>query len=316
MSRTTDPPTAGHDNADVTTVVVTWRPDLGRLSEQFRRIRDQVGRIVVVDNGSPPETLAWLHEQAAGADGRLAVIELGENLGIAAAQNRGIDRAVADGCRRILLLDHDSLPGPAMVTRLAQALDGLERVGQRVAAVGPCYLDERQRNPPPFIRVRRGRLRRLPCPSPDVINEVDYLIASGSLIPVTALEAAGKMDESLFIDYVDIEWGLRARQCGWRSYGVCAASMEHDLGEEPIVVLGRALPSHSPLRHYYHFRNAVWLYRHGKVPREWKFVDAYRLVLRFGFYSLFARPRRQHVRAMLAGIRDGSLGRMGPRQAS
>ena len=79
-----------------------------------------------------------------------------------------------------------------------------------------------------------------------------------------------------------------------------------------IVVFGRALPSHSPLRHYYHFRNGVWLGRHGDVPREWKRVDAYRLVLRFGFYALFARPRLAHVAAMLRGVRDGLRGRLGP----
>lgn len=314
MNRATVQPGPGA-GSDVTAVVVTWRPDLDRLAEQFRRLQRQVGRIVVVDNGSPIETLTWLRNQVARADGWIVSIELGRNLGVAAAQNRGIDRAIADGSRRILLLDHDSLPGGAMVSSLSQALDDLEANGLKVAAVGPCYLDERQQNPPPFIRVRGGRLHRLPCPSPETINEVDYLIASGSLIPVAALEATGRMDERLFIDYVDIEWGLRARNRGWLSYGVCGASMEHDLGEEPIVVLGRALPSHSPLRHYYHFRNAVWLYLHGTAPREWKLVDGYRLVLRFGFYALFAKPRLSHVRAMISGIRDGLRGVTGPRPA-
>jgi rhamnosyltransferase len=96
------------------------------------------------------------------------------------------------------------------------------------------------------------------------------------------------------------------------SFGVCAATMVHDLGEEPIVVLGRALPSHSATRHYYHFRNAAWLNRYGDVPRGWKFVDAYRLLLRFGFYALFARPRLAHISAMLRGLHDGFRGRLGP----
>ncbi|MCV5831057.1 hypothetical protein OFN28_30780, partial [Escherichia coli] len=49
--------------------------------------------------------------------------------------------------------------------------------------------------------------------------DVDHLIASGSLIPVDVFEKIGGMDDSLFIDYVDVEWSLRARYQGLRCYG-------------------------------------------------------------------------------------------------
>ena len=209
-------------------------------------------------------------------------------------------------------MDHDSVPAPDMVAQLRAAAERLQAAGRRVAAVGPRYLDARQNNPPPFIRVHGLRLHRQPCTGPDTVNEVDYLIASGSLIPSAALSAVGPMAEALFIDYVDIEWGLRAGALGWQSFGVCAAAMSHDLGEQPIEFLGRSLPSHSPLRHYYHFRNAVWLYCHGRVPPRWKFVDAYRLVMRYVFYGLFAKPRSAHLINMSRGIIDGMLGRLGP----
>ena len=297
---------------DVTAVIVSWNPGRDRFAELLRRLESQVGLTIIVDNGSNQDGVGWLRDQVAQARDQRQLIELNSNLGVATAQNRGIDAAIKRGCRRVLLLDHDSLPARDMVLRLSEVLDKLEQTGQKVAAVGPCYLDQRQQNPPPFIRVKGGRLRRLPCPSPATVNQVDYLIASGSLLPVEALRDVGAMDERLFIDYVDIEWGLRAGVSGWLSYGVCSASMEHDLGEEPIVAFGRALPSHSPLRHYYHFRNAVWLYLHARVPWQWKFVDAYRLLLRFGFYSLFAKPQSAHIAAMLRGIAHGLTGRLGP----
>ncbi|MGE0800669.1 MAG: glycosyltransferase family 2 protein, partial [Lautropia sp.] len=160
-------------------------------------------------------------------------------------------------------------------------------------------------------RIEGLHLRRCRCIADSDIVEVYYLIASGSLIPRATLEAVGTMAEALFIDYVDIEWGLRARRLGFRSYGVCGAKMSHDLGDEPIRFLGRALPLHSPLRHYYHFRNAVWLYRSSGLPLGWKIVDGYRLLLKYGFYCLFAKPRLQHCRMMSRGIRDGLLGRLG-----
>ena len=124
-------------------------------------------------------------------------------------------------------------------------------------------------------------------------------------------DIVGKMAEELFIDYVDIEWGLRARRLGFQSYGVCAALMAHDLGETPVKFMGKSLPVHSAMRHYYHFRNAIWLYRSAELPLHWKCADGWRLLLKYGFYTLFAKPRLEHFSMMSRGILDGLSGRMG-----
>src|SRR5690606_1334305 len=114
-----------------------------------------------------------------------------------------------------------------------------------------------------------------------------------------------------FIDYVDIECGLRARRLGFQSYGVCGARMSHDFGDAPISIMGRRLPVHSALRHYYHFRNAVWLYRSADLPLHWKCADGWRLLLNYMFYALFAQPRLEHLQMMSQGVADGWRGRLG-----
>ena len=125
---------------------------------------------------------------------------------------------------------------------------------------------------------------------------------------MTTLDRVGPMREDLFIDYVDVEWGLRARSRGYQCFGVCGAHMAHSLGELPIRWLGRAYPHHSPLRHYYLFRNAVLLYREGWLPLGWKLVDGARLALKYGFYGLFARPRGRHLAMMTKGLVHGLRG--------
>ena len=68
----------------VCAVIVTFRPraeDLGNLA----RVRPQVEDLVVVDNGSPGEELLLL--RAASRELNFALIENGQNLGIAAALN-------------------------------------------------------------------------------------------------------------------------------------------------------------------------------------------------------------------------------------
>jgi len=296
------------EEATVVCVIVTYDPDHARLQQLLAAVTPQVARIVVVDNGSADSRLGWLRGLAGPA---LTLVELGSNKGVAAAQNAGLVEARNGPCSHVLLLDHDSVPAATMVAELLNACRKVRPAGRGVGAVGPRYLDQRLDNPPPFIRVRGLRVHRCPCPTADTIVEVDYLIASGSLIPLSTLDEVGAMAEELFIDYVDIEWGLRARRMGFQSYGVCAALMAHDLGEAPVSFLGRSLPMHSALRHYYHFRNAVWLYRSRGLPLHWKFADGCRLVLRYGFYTLFAHPRRQHLRMMTKGIADGLRGRLG-----
>src|SRR5450830_1343914 len=116
MSRPGDP------DATVVAVVVTFAPDLDATSRLLQALAAQVAHVIVVDNGSPAETVTALREALSTTTGEL--ISLAENVGIAAAQNVGITRARAGGATHILLSDQDSLPAGDMV---AQLLGGLAR---------------------------------------------------------------------------------------------------------------------------------------------------------------------------------------------
>ena len=264
----------------VIAIIVSYRPSLGPLQCLLDALRPQVALSVLVDNGSDEDVAGWIartdHEN-------LHCLELAANYGVAAAQNAGIRYAREAGATHVILFDQDSEPAPDMVAQLVSACLHTETLGHKVAALGPRYVDSRQNNPPPFIQIRGFRVHRQECRNAGDVVHVDYLVSSGCLIPMTALDEVGMMREDLFIDYVDIEWGLRARSIGFRCFGVCDAIMEHQLGEAPIRFMGKMLPVHTPLRHYYHFRNAVWMYRQNWPPLNWKMRDAYRLILKFAF---------------------------------
>lgn len=293
----------------VVAIIVTFHPDREALLRLLDLLTRQVDAVVIVDNGSKPG-LADLVSNRRWDQERF--IPLFANMGIAHAQNVGIGEARALAADFVVLFDQDSQPAPDMVSRLLAGITRLRQEGQHVAAIGPNYLDERQENPPPFIQIRGLRLHRhLHPPGKEDLVPVDYLIASGCMIPLPTLNAVGDMHEPLFIDFVDIEWGLRARSKGFQSYGCFSATMAHSLGDHPIRFLGKNYPAHSPLRHYYHFRNAVWLYRQGWVPTNWKLRDAWKLLLKFIFYSLLGEPRHKHLLAMSRGLWHGILNRLG-----
>lgn len=289
-------------------IIVTYKPSLIELSHLIDLLINQVDRIIIVHNGSASEVNSLLADRN---DPHIYPMPLGTNMGIATAHNAGIAWAKEQGAKYVVLFDQDSQPAPDMIQNLLTASLQMSEKGYAVAAIGPNYLDPRQNNPPPFIRINGLRLERCACPKSDSIVPVDYVISSGCLIPISTLDVVGHMVDDLFIDYVDIEWGLRAKQLGYQSFGACNAPMLHSLGENPIKFFGRQIPLHSPLRHYYHFRNAIWLYRQASVPLNWKIVDGWRLFLKYGFYTLFAQPRFKHFKMMTLGIWHGFRGRMG-----
>lgn len=302
-------PSTSSASTQVCAVIVTYDPELTKLERLVRCVTPQVHSLFVVDNGSSASTVAWLRSNADAL--HFTPILLEDNYGVAFAQNTGIQACRQAGARYVILFDHDSLPDQAMVARLLATAQSQQAMGRKVAAVGPKYFDPRQNNPPPFIKCVNLRILKQPCLHEEAVVEVDYLVSSGCLIPMQTLDVVGGMREELFIDYVDIEWGLRAKHLGYTSYGDCRALMWHELGENPIGFLGKQYPSHSPLRHYYHFRNAIWMYRQPWVPLGWKLADAWRLLLKYVFYSLFARPRLKHWWMMTLGLTHGLLGQTG-----
>ena len=289
-------------------VVVTYFPDLAQLRRSLRAIVGQVKAVVVVDNGSTDDACGSL---VSGVGGYVHCIQLDENLGIAAAQNRGVLWARSQGADYILLFDQDSEPAADMVRRLAVTALELAAKSVPVALLAPNYTDGRQSQHIPFMHIVAGRPRWFGCDGPDLLPEITTAIASGSLIPIETLDRVGLMRESMFIDLVDIEWCFRARAAGYRAFGVCDARLSHSLGESPKRVFGRALATHSPTRNYYFYRNAIWLFRQNYVPAVWKRIVAGQMLKRYLIFPLGVRPRWEYLKMMTLGIWHGLTGRSG-----
>ena len=292
----------------VAAIVVTYKPDVIKLHALVNAVVDQVDWLVLIDNG---EGLIYSKFSIDRKIPNLHALSMGENRGLAAAQNEGIKKAKDLGAEFALFLDQDSLPAPDMVASLLEAITTLQEQGLRVAAVGPRYTDQNQGNLRPFVRIRGLCVKRFDCESSDQTVQVDHLISSGSLIPMAVLTAIGGMREALFIDYVDTEWSLRASRMGYRLFGVCNATMRHELGDRPYRFFGSYLPIHSPARHYYLFRNSVWLYRQDWISWNWKAAILWSVLFKLIFFSLVPRDRLSQVKMMCRGLSDGVRGRMG-----
>jgi rhamnosyltransferase len=289
----------------VCAVLVTYRPDVAALRVAIAAVRPQVTALVIVDNAS-----AGIDDALAGQD--VVLLAQRTNVGLARAQNVGIDWARANGHSHVLVLDQDSAPAPDMVTQLLAALARLST--RRVAAVGPRFRDAREDRDAPFVKVAFPMSHKLWCDAANPDVECDFLISSGALIPLAVLDDVGGLDDGLFIDNVDLEWSFRARARGYSLYGVCAAAMEHRLGDSRRPVFGGAatIVTHGPARLYYIMRNRLTLYRLPHTPWVWIAQDVPRVLVKFVIFTVLVGPRLRNARYMIRGVRDAVAGRMGP----
>jgi len=290
----------------VSAVVVTYNPDVTILRRLVTATRSQVSAVLVIDNASRDRAAI---EKLCG---ELDVEWTGfpENKGLGHAHNHGIRWARERACTHVLLLDQDSIPSTDMVARMCDVEQALARSGRQIGAVGARYVGRHAGNESFFVRFGFLKFHRVFCSEGDErFVRSDFLISSGTMLPLNAVHIVGEMDESLFIDHIDTDWFLRANSLGLYSFGACDASMEHGLGDRTFRVwLGRwrYVPVHQPFRYYYMFRNSLLIYRRSYAPWKWIVDDVVRLGFILCFYTLFASGR-------LRGVWDGIRGTRGPR---
>ena len=285
-------------------VVIFYNPDATCI-ERANRLAEAM-HCVVIDNTPSVRTI-----DEVGLSSAIEYVSNGENVGIAKAINQGVQVLIDAGFDIAILFDQDSEPPAPLLTEVPALIARANESGERVALAGPAYEDLRLGGVAPFVRFRPWKLERVAPKGIDLID-VDFLITSGSCINLRFWSDIGSMDDALFIDFVDLEWCVRAKRGGYRIIGVPWITMRHELGGEPVHIFGRAYPMHGPLRHYYLFRNAIVLIRRSYMPWSWRTTEMVKLPVRLLIYGLFPTERGKHWRMAMQGLCDGWRGRLGP----
>jgi rhamnosyltransferase len=295
----------------VCAIIVSFFPDVATLRKLIAATLPQVDALVIVDNGSSDAAFDGLCAEIESDS--IVILKQHRNIGLAAAFNHGIAWARENDFSHVLLLDQDSEPARGMVDALMRVF-ATSPAGRRIAAVGPRFHDTREDRFAPFVRIGFPVSLKIYDTGKDGLVDCDFLISSGSLIPLAVLDDIGAMDEELFIDNVDLEWSFRALANGYALIGVCAATMHHRLGHSRSKLpfgLGHIVV-HDPIRLYYIMRNRLLLYCLPHTPTVWIAQDVPRVAVKFLLFSVLIHPRLRNIRFMLAGLRDGLLGRRGP----
>ena len=250
--------------AAVAAVVLGWngRDDTLACLRTLRAATYAPLSVVVVDNASTdggPEAVEREFPEA-------RLIRLAENRGFAGGVNIGVGAAFADGADAVLLLNNDTTVEPGFLEPLVDAaLDGRGRGGMRADPRRRQRDDLVRRRPlrPPSRPSRQAYGVRPIPPLPPATEpyETDRACGGAMLVPRSAFERVGDLDESLFAYAEDVDWSLRARAIGLRIVVVPTSVVRHRVS----AATGGAS---SPDSLYYALRNGLIVAeRHAQLGR-------------------------------------------------
>ena len=256
---------------------VLFNPDRDVISN-VETYKDLVDVCVVVDNSEKKNEVSKYFEE----ESSYIYIDMHGNQGIAAALNAGIEYLHSKNMDMALTMDQDSLFPTSDYLAIYQLIEK--------------YKDEYS-----LIGLDVNRVD----PSQEIVL-VPYWITSGNFVNISDFYLVGKMNESLFIDYVDFDLGYRFKKAHLKIGYLSGYCITHTIGNPiPIHVLNKTFYAlnHSPIRYYYRYRNAYYLYHY--VDKEF-FKKEY---CREMFGSLikmfiFEKKRNEKIKMIKKGLSD------------
>lgn len=288
----------------VVAVIVTFNPDLSRLVQVMESLRTQVQFVVVVDNGSANvDGISSLCDERIDTE----LLDLGDNRGIGAALNLGVQRGLAVNPEWILTMDQDTI-----VFR-----DGVKSILASFDSLAPQYRDRvgilamRARPQPSSVWITRYADQLLVINRLAEFEERRGAITSGNLIRADVARRA-TFDERLFIDQVDFEFCFAVRRLGYRVLIHHQITMDHILGGR-YPDTEKEHPYENAQRLYYIARNSTFLVlrRHLRV----RFYVVQIVVFCGAFISMNGvRFLPLCGRVMLRAVVDAVTGRLGRRE--
>ena len=281
------------------------------LANNVEGLSAQTSYVILVNNGSSEHVFERIEQLS---NKHVEIIWNERNLGIAAALNQGLRRAIELGYSWGITLDQDSRPAADMIARLCEAYRETKDP-ERIAILAPGIFNRGLDKSTYYLRPRFGPFyERARCDG-GILESVSTVITSGSMINLMIFQELGGYREDFFMDFVDTEYCLRARMSGYKIAVACGARLEHVLGQRREVrVIGlRLYPTfHPPQRWYTISRNRVVMIRMYALS----FPHWFTYEIAASLFTLVRRllaedERLAKLRAVWRGFLDGLRGKMG-----
>lgn len=244
-----DQPPATHNPTPLLSVIIPHYNAVQHLPTCFRALRAQSYphlEVILVDNGSGDDSVALTRRDFP----EVKLIELGQNLGLTGAINRGIAQA---GGEIIVPLNNDTEVAPGWAQALVEALNSYPDAG--IVASKMLLFDRREvihsagdGFGTDGIPINRGVWQK----DEGQFDRDSYIFGGcGGAVAYrrTMLAEIGLFDEELFMYLEDVDLNWRAQLAGYRAVFAPEAVVYHKLSATGGGVIAS----------YYTGRNTIWV---------------------------------------------------------
>lgn len=286
-------------------IVVTYNPDLLRLKKLIEKLKFQSDFIIIVDNNSKNKKDVGSVESIGG---NIKKIFLDSNLGIAIAQNLGIQEAKNYKCSHIILFDQDSNISNSFVSDLYEDYLELSKI-KKVGIIGPVLYNDIYnyyypiRNVQPSGYIEKIKIEDI---SGNFIKS-NMIIASGSLMSLNLIKDIGGMKDYFFIDSVDTEFSLRACANGYENFLSKRVIMNHTIGDKDILFFGKSIKVHTPFRRYYMLRNYLFMFNLKHIPKFYVLHMICRFLISEFIIILYSKNKVDYLKSFFKALYDGLI---------
>ena len=267
----------------------------------------------VVDNGSTDGSVGKIR----AAFPEIHLIELESNIGYAEGNNVGIQFALDSGADYVMVLNNDTLVETTMLGELV----GFAETNESIGMIGPkmfCYQPEDTLFATGSLiywsrgeTINRGMFTPASkvedCQKPE---QVDFIAGCGVLVTRKLLEKVGFLDPIYYLNYEDVDWGVRAQEQDFEVWYTPKAVLWHKVSS----TLGQASPTNT----YYMTRNAL-LFFWKNSPSRFRWQAILRIILRtlrsIGAWTIKPQYWNDSFKALrsanIMALRDFTLGHFG-----
>lgn len=262
-------------------IVITYNISEKELLQNISTYIQFVNEIIIVDNSDNDKFKINIHSN------RIKTISMGENKGIAAGLNVGMQYAINNEYKFALTMDQDSRFNNNLIKYY------FDNYREDVIIYSPVYLIERKKT------------KKYSTPT----IELYWTMTSGNLVNVDLYKKVGEFKEDFFIDVVDYEYCLRSRKSGYKILQCNDAKLIHNPGitkHKRFLLWKFKYGYMSPSRMYYQIRNLL------VVANEFKSIKARLIVLiKFLKILLFFENKKEFYKMFCKGISDYKKRNMG-----
>lgn len=292
---------------DVCAIIVAYKTDKNDFVKNLNQIKKSYHQILLYNN-DPDQNLSEYQSE------NLILINNSTNIGLSSCLNHGVDKAIELGFKAVVFFDQDSLiPDDYNHQMLANIHDIQQKYPQKkIATFSALFLNKHTNVLSKIICLRFLSFNVRRHSKTSYFDFCDWVITSGSYVYLDTFKKLGSFDDQLFIDYVDIEWCLRARYRKYQCITFNNIYFTHSLGDGYVELLSHYLYIHSPLRLYYTIRNSLYLLKLKHITFNFFITDQVRNILKIlAYLAIDLKNAPKRLRFIFKAIYHVIIGKMG-----